>query len=506
MGIPLPSLAINSQQPNPLESYGKVLSLKGLLQNQEFQQQQQPQLLQQQKQATEEGAIDLQMKQLGLKNTQVAQAAFSDPNFTKDLKAWQENKGAASQGGTATPGSSTAVPLHPIAQFLAENKGLSLFGPGGALEISNNLNGAVEKQAQIAKVQGEAGLAALNTHSKQLENFDNIAEPILAEKDPQKQMESLADMHMEIQKHPDLYPPEATQNLDKFSTVQGLQTVANGSKMRQMLIEDATKSAEEKQKTTAAATPTPEQIQNATSTVNTYNAVPQNMRAALSKEMANAPDYASLEKVQTRADAANESFQRSADARAQADALKDVGLKNIVAGKLAGEDQKLGAALDQTAGIRGLLNMSKGGNQAATAAALTRFAEHEIVEGGVKRMNQLEYENLATKLGSYGRKFQSWVDGGFKGEMPPATNAEIHTILDAEDATTNASHDRNVGYIKNRYLDKNTEAASPATAPTQQPAAVKVLTQAQIQQAATDHGVSVEEATRQAKAAGYNIQ
>lgn len=39
-----------------------------------------------------------------------------------------------------------------------------------------------------------------------------------------------------------------------------------------------------------------------------------------------------------------------------------------------------------------------------------------------------------------------------------------------------------------------------------QPAPAKVLTSSQIQQAAKDHGVSVDEATRQAKAAGYTIQ
>ena len=54
------------------------------------------------------------------------------------------------------------------------------------------------------------------------------------------------------------------------------------------------------------------------------------------------------------------------------------------------EDQKLGSALDQTSGIRGLLNMSTGGNETASQAAQVRFAEHEVKEGGINRFNQTE--------------------------------------------------------------------------------------------------------------------
>ena len=45
------------------------------------------------------------------------------------------------------------------------------------------------------------------------------------------------------------------------------------------------------------------------------------------------------------------------------------------AGKLVQEDQKMNESLANSQGIRGLLNMSNGGNEAATGAALQRYAE-----------------------------------------------------------------------------------------------------------------------------------
>lgn len=456
-GFPLAALSVRPPEPpqDPLHQYAQIMSLRDLAQRQQFL----PGQLQEQQQAVQAGNIDLQMKQLALKNTQVAQGALSDPNFGSDFENWNKSRGGSATGATPATGQQGAgqspVPLHPLAQYLAEKRGLSMFGPGGALEISNSLMGATQKFAELAKTQGEVGATALSNQGKQLDNFDNLIEPVLAEKDPAKQAQGLQNIQSEIQAHPELYPQEATQHLGTLNTIQGLQQASNTSKVRQMLVEDATKQAEASTKTLAAGAPTTQQTQNAIRTLASYSAIPPNMRAGLSAEIQNAPNFETLQTIQKRADDTQASFQRSADARQQALALKDVGIQQLVAGKLVTEDQKLGSALDQTAGIRGLLNMSTGGNQAATAAAQTRFAEHEIVEGGVKRMNQVEYQNLAGSLGSYGRRFQSWVDSGFKGEMPPATNAEMKTILDAEDAAANVAHERNVGYIQNRYAAPN---------------------------------------------------
>ena len=117
-------------------------------------------------------------------------------------------------------------------------------GPNGALEVSNQFNEAAQKGATLAKTQGDAGAAALKNHADQLSNFDDLVEPVLAEKDPAKQAAGIQNVQAEITAHPELYPTEATQHLDSLGTIQGLQGAANTSKVRQMLIEDATKQAE----------------------------------------------------------------------------------------------------------------------------------------------------------------------------------------------------------------------------------------------------------------------
>jgi hypothetical protein len=464
MGIPLAALAVQ-QPPSVLDQVSKIAALKSAMMNQQFQQQLQPIELQQAQQQQQSGAVDLQMKQLGLKNAQTAQDALRDPNFEQNFKDWQNSKqsssATATQPGTAGLAGG-ALQLHPIAQYLAEKKGLPLFGPEGAMEISSALTGSAEKMAELSKTQGQAGTAALENHSKQLENLYNLAQPILTETDPAKQQQQIANLQSEIQAHPDLYPVEATRHLDKLGTVQAVQFAANTSKVRQMIVDDATKQAEASKATLAATAPTSQQIAGATRTIATYGAIPQNMRAGLIGEMQSAPNYETLQKIQARADAANESFQRSADARTQANAMKDLGQKNLALDKMLKEDQSLGKSMDETGAIRDALDLSKGGNQQATAAAQQLMAEHIVRQGGINRFNELEQRGLVGNMGSWGRQFKSWLEKGGEGAMPQATNQEMQALLDAEDKAAQLTHDRNIGYITDRVLGKNT-GATPAS-------------------------------------------
>ena len=48
--------------------------------------------------------------------------------------------------------------------------------------------------------------------------------------------------------------------------------------------------------------------------------------------------------------------------------------------------------------------------------------------------------------------------------MPPATNAEMQAILDAEDKNAQTTHTRNVGYIQDRYGNVGSGKQSKASA------------------------------------------
>jgi len=438
----VPNLTVNQPpQVDALGQYAKFAQLKNMLGQQSLLPLQVQE--QQQKVQSNDLAIQQQQAQVDSQKAMMASVANGDLNKFVGTDAGKDNGGFDASGAY---------------QHLVQNGVL----PEHAGTLVNSFQTIAKNNSEIQKNVGAANSDYLKNRATSHEQMaDDIAD--ILKLPPEQQPAALALKKQEYAKKP--LPGVNPRDLELFgqADIAHLPAIAGvldlNGKIEDYNAQQAKTAGEAaggQQKVRAAAVPTPEQLTNAVQTLGTYNAVPPNMRVGLVNEMKAAPDLETLQKVQSRADAANESFQRSADARAQAAAMRDVGLQQVVAGKLVAEDQKLGSALDQTGGIRGLLDMSKGGNQAAGAAAMTRFAEHEIVEGGVKRMNQLEYENLATKLGSYGRQFQSWVDGGFKGEPPAATNSEIHTILDAEDQAANNTHERNVGYVMNRYAKPGT--------------------------------------------------
>jgi len=431
--------------PDVLGGQQKAATLAQMLNANKLQQQLAPLQVQEQQEKAKQSAIQTQQQQMQIESQKAMMAMVAGGELNKFA-------GVDTSDGTGFDAAGAYQHMMAMGRILPEH----------ASQLISSFQTVGKNESDIRKNNAEAGAAQANIRDKGLKVLADSMGSVL-DSPSSKFTEARDAFRQELIKNPKKFAGVPQQDLAlayaQADTPEHFQAAVGAIGIQSQLA-DFHKSKSEAsgteattgQKMRAAAPPTAGQLTNAVTTLNTYAAIPQNMRVGLVAEMKAAPDWETLQKVQTRADAVNESFQRSADAREQAMAMKDVGLQNLVAGKLVTEDQKLGSALDQTGGIRGLLDMSKGGNQAATNAALTRFAEHEIVEGGVKRMNQLEYENLAMKLGSFGRKFSAWVDSGFKGEMPPATNAEIHAILDAEDQAANAGHDRNVGYITNRYV------------------------------------------------------
>ncbi len=97
--------------------------------------------------------------------------------------------------------------------------------------------------------------------------------------------------------------------------------------------------------------------------------------------------------------------------------------------------------------LKTTLAQAQTGNQAALPDFQVRFAENEIVQGGVKRMNQAELQGLTQNLGTYGRQLKAWADKGFVGTMPKATADDMSKILDAEAQSRTALFNQRVGNI-----------------------------------------------------------
>jgi hypothetical protein len=88
------------------------------------------------------------------------------------------------------------------------------------------------------------------------------------------------------------------------------------------------------------------------------------------------------------------------------------------------------------------------------------------------------------------------------GNLSYSAAQKVVGTLKQDFANRHVSYQQDIDAIKQRL---NPNQSAPNAAP-QNNAAPKILSQAAIQQAAKDHGVSVDEATKQAKAAGYTIQ
>jgi hypothetical protein len=467
-GIPLPALDVQRPE-DPLQQYGKLIQMKALLQAQQQREALFPSQLQASRAQASQAAAQSQMTQLGLQNMQKVNSFLASPDSGQKLDQWQKMQGAQPQSAVQ-PDLGAGVQLSPIARYLNEVEGLPLLGPNGALEVNQKFTAAAQEMANLAKTQGDAGAALIKNHQQQLDNFNDLATPILEQaNDPAAQAQGLQDLKTKVSADPASYPPLLVQNLGKLNDAGTLARFANTAKVQEMILDESLKQSQAKTQATAAATPTPQQLQAAIGTVQTYQSLPAYQRQALVNEMKQAPTYADLQTVQKRADDNAASFQRSADMRQQAMAMKDIATGQIIASKLVAQDQTLNAALANSAGIRDELNMTQGGNQVAGKAAMQRFAEHEVAEGGIKRFNELEQNMLTTGGATIMRKAQMWADTNFEGKPPEATNADIQSILDTEDRIARQQHDQMVNTIQQRYsgLMGQGAAANRGAAPPQ---------------------------------------
>ncbi len=437
-----------------------------------------------QQQQAQSLALENQQRQIQLQDQQRMMEYWSNPEKYKEQSAEpvvqpsgspQGASVGASMAGTPIP-AGTAATGAPKANFAQQMLGLNADDPL-AVQANGMMRAGVMPQSVIANTQALLGFRTAvlkQTTDKQaavkegLAQINQLLAPIGAEQDQTKRAAMLQAAEPELQKASEFDPSihQAIMQIDP----QHVDKILNLTGGMQDVLEYGTKQAQqlaEKQKT---AVPGKDDRNLATQTISTLSAIPPDTRQALQSEIGQAPTIEAMQKVQARADAMQESFQRTAEAHQNALAMKDVAVQQAMATHLIGEDKTLQTALNQTLGIRGLLDMSKGGNQVATAAAQTRFAEHEIVEGGVKRMNQTEFDQLATNLGDYGRQFKAWADKGFQGKMPETTNNEMQQILDAEDKVATQQHDTAIDSIQNRFSAVQGVPKTPAQAPAKTPA------------------------------------
>ena len=138
--------------------------------------------------------------------------------------------------------------------------------------------------------------------------------------------------------------------------------------------------------------------------------------------------------------------------------------RNLEADKMAlKEDTTRDSDLKNIGDLRDNIAQIDAGNQVALGTAQVKFAEHEIVEGGVKRMNETELHALTSGTGTFGRQMDAWKAQNFEGDMPTASKQDMLQILQNETDSRNALHDKNVSSIDGRIRPKNQTISAPAS-------------------------------------------
>lgn len=169
--------------------------------------------------------------------------------------------------------------------------------------------------------------------------------------------------------------------------------------------------------------------------------------------------------------------------------------------------------LAQANSTKTALAEAKDGNELAASLAPLMTVLGVNSFAGIHRVNPQEIAAAGPGVGSLYRQANTILDKAVSGKMNEDTRKEMTTVIDGLIAAKHASLlpaanmvMRNAGLdpTKTAIMDKDgnvttSDKAGSAAVP-------KIISSAAIAQAAKEHNVTVEEATKQAKAQGYTVQ
>ena len=181
------------------------------------------------------------------------------------------------------------------------------------------------------------------------------------------------------------------------------------------------------------------------------------------------------------------------------------------AAQKAGNDYAQAQSVAQR--LQQMMDDAKAGNVVSYQLLPEEGALQVTTSQGVHRINMAEIQNYGG--GSLWQRMQGHLGRQLTGKSIPDSvlndMSEMQRVQQqgAQDKYNNTLKSINQNYGANFQpveMPTNSKTAAQPSAGTPATTGAKTLTQAQIAQAAKDHGVSVLEATRQARAAGYTIQ
>jgi hypothetical protein len=472
----LPNFQTNIPQVDPLQTYGKMLELKAL----QGQQQLLPGKLQEQQQQIQASQLENQQRQIDLESQQ---------NLMKMVANGELNKYA----GVQTPDGS-GFDAAGAYQHLLQN-GVS---PKQAGEYTNSWLTVGKNQAEIRKTQGQAGEAEQNIRDKTLKQVASKLGSI-GDMKLDDATKALATFKQDLVNNPKAYAGLTQQEMaELYGADLTHMDALEGHLGMGAMIADYHKAQSEA--ATAAQKVIPE---GGGLSPDTKQQVAKDVAVATNPQIQQG-------KVQVAAaEGAAKAAQEAKTARGSNAALAQVsphlvGPASAAANK-AGEDYAQAQSVTQR--LNAMMDAARKGNVVSYQVLPEEGTLQITTSQGVHRINQAEIQQYAGG-GSLWQRMQGHLGKALSGKsIPSSVLDDMQEIQKIQSEGSQLKYNNSLKTINQTYgADFKPVQMDEMKTVQSQAGTGKSLSQAQITKAAKDHGVSVEEATRQAKAAGYSIQ
>lgn len=459
-----PALSIQPPE-NPINNVAKLVALKTALANQQYQQQVQPLELQAQQVALQEHQQALKDQQAGIQAYQ--QWDGKDYNDLADL--------AGKAGGS----------LNFVTGI--RQKGI---------ELRKNLSDALKNEGEAGRAKVQTMMDNNTIAAGKLSAISGLPDEQLSQgllNTAQEGVQAgwIDPQHLqEAQKLAQQPPDQIRQQLPLV--VKSYQTLAQQQDQALKDYQTQTEAAELPGKKAQAAQQVAVQQEQAASGL-----TPSQFAVKQASKMASAEAYGRL-----GAEKQLEQFKIDQQRKLYPDALQTVA-PNLVAPAAAQYEKattEFAGANAAAQEMKDIIDLARGGNKIAYAYSPTTGVLTINSANGVKRVNMAEIQSYSG-AGSLVDRIQGWLGKQVNGQSLPKD------ILDDMDAL----HSRLTDTANTKYNSEvqGTNAAYGSQFKPQNFSKANSkgsLTADQIQQAAKDHGVSVDEAKRQAIAQGYTVQ
>ena len=467
--------------PSPLEQYGKMLQLRALAANTQQQQAMAPLQQQQAEQGVQASTLENQQRQLELDSQKAMMKAWSDPDFLKEFT-----------GTDAAQASGVGFDPNALTSSLI-NKGVL---PKDAMQMTAQFVDRSAKIADTLKAQAQTGEANAAVREKTLKQIGQALGAI--QEKPVDQAQSALDaFKQKLIRDPGAFPGITKDEMAHLYAMDlGHMAAAGGLLQLEATMTDFHKSQAE-----AATAPQKVIPPGGGLSPETQQQVQKDVAVATNPQVQQGKINVATAEGQARANIEAAMLRGSNAALAQVP--PHLVAPATAAATKAGEDYAQAASVSDR--LQAMMDAAKKGNVVSYQLIPQEGALQITTSQGVHRINMAEIQNYGG--GSIFQRIEGKLGGALTGaKIPDSVLKDMEEMQQVQKRGAAEKYNNTLNTINETYGAKFSPVKMENTTSNTAATFSKTLSLSAIQQAAKDHGVSVDEAKRQAQAAGYTIQ